>query len=232
LGGIRPFAALVVAILAMVALGACGGSGSDTTASENSTGTATPPPASEHSGTEANSNAPGGGSSEAKPKSSGSGESSPGVETAPLKVSGGGSAQYRVKGGDNSIQDFGEESGESELEEAAASLHDFLVARAGGDWAAACSHLSKTTERQLEQLASQSSKLSGAGCAGILAALTPPLPAKVQRESTIVDAGSLRTEGEQAFLIYRGAEGTVYAIPMKPEGGAWKVGALAATPLS
>ena len=29
----------------------------------------------------------------------------------------------------------------------------------------------------------------------------------------MVDAGSLRTEGEQAFLIYRGAEGTVYAMP-------------------
>jgi hypothetical protein len=153
------------------------------------------------------------------------------VETAPLKVSGGGSGQFRVRGGDNSIQDFGEESGESELEEAAASLHDFLVARAGEDWPTACAHLAKTVKQQLEQLASRSSKLSGAGCTRILSALTPPLPARVQRESTIVDAGSLRTEGEQAFLIYRGAEGVAYAIQMKPEG-AWKVGALSATPLS
>jgi hypothetical protein len=222
---------LVAAILAAAALGACGDSGSGTTASVNSTGTTPTTPTSKGTGTETGSNDSGASASKPK-KSGGSAESSPKVETAPLKVSGGGSAQYRVKGGDNSIQDFGEESGESELEEAAASLHDFLVARAGEDWSAACSHLSKTAGRQLEQLASQSSKLSSAGCAGILAELTPPLPAKVQKESTIVDAGSLRTEGEQAFLIYRGAEGTVYAIPMKPEGGAWKVGALAATPLS
>jgi hypothetical protein len=154
------------------------------------------------------------------------------VETAPLKVSGGGSGQFRVKGGDNSIQDFGEESGESELEEAAASLHAFLVARAERDWPTACAHLAKTVERQLEQLASRSGKLSGAGCAEILAALTPPLPPQVQKESTVVDAGSLRSEGERAFLIYRGAEETAYAISMAQEDGAWKVGGLAATPIS
>jgi len=194
----------------------------------------TAPAASKQSGTETSSSVSGDGSSQTKQKTGdGSDEKpSPNVETAPLKVSGGGSDQFRVKGGDNSIQDFGEESGESELEEAATSLHDFLVARAEEDWPTACSHLAKTVVQQLEQLASRSGKLSGAGCAGILAALTPPLPAKVQKESTIVDAGSLRTEGEQAFLVYRGAEATVYAIPMKPEGGAWKVGALAATPLS
>lgn len=229
-GGIRPTAALVAAILATAALAACGDSGSGTTASVNSTGTTTTPPTSKQSGAEAGPNGSGDGGSKSK-KSDGSGGSSPEVETAPLKVSGGGSGQYRVKGGDNSIQDFGEESDESELEEAAASLHEFLVARAEEGWSTACSHLAKTAAQQLQQLAS-SGKLSGAGCAGILAALTPSLPAKVQKESTIVDAGSLRTEGEQAFLIYRGAEGTVYAISMTQESGTWKVGALAATPLS
>lgn len=224
---------LVIAILAAAALAACGSSGSGATNSENSTGSTTTQSASGNSGTEANSGDPEEGSSHAKPKKGSSSDGSPrSVETGPLKISGGGSAQYRVKGGDNSIQDFGEESSESELEEAATSLHVFLVARAEEDWPTACSHLAKDVVRQLQQLASQSGKLAGAGCAGILAALTPPLPAKVQKESTVVDAGSLRTEGEQAFLVYRGAEGTVYAIPMKPEGGAWKLGALAATPLS
>ncbi len=222
---------LVAAVLAAAALAACGNSGSGTTASVNSTGTATTPPTSKQSGTETGPNGSGDSGAKSK-KGDSSGGSSSQVETAPLKVSGGGSGQYRVKGGDNSVQDFGDESDEPELEEAATSLHEFLVARAEEDWSTACSHLAKTVAQQLQQLASRSDKLSGAGCAAILAALTPPLPPKVQKESTIVDAGSLRTEGEQAFLIYRGAEGTVYAIPMKPEGGAWKVGALAATPLS
>jgi hypothetical protein len=230
-GGTRPFAALVAVVLTTATLGACGSSGSSGTSSENSTGIATAPGASKQSETAAGSNR-GGDSTSTPKKSGGSAESSPSVETAPLKVSGGGSAQYRVKGGDNSIQDFGEESGESELEEAAAALHGFYVALAEENWPTACAHLANTVEQQLEQLASQSSKLSGAGCAKILAALTPPLPPAVQKESTIVDAGSLRTEDGRAFLIYRGTKGTVYAISMAQEAGAWKVGALAATPLS
>lgn len=223
--------ALVAAILAAVALVACGDSGSGTTSSVNSTGTTATPPASKQPRTETNSNGSGGGASKPK-KSDGSGGASSGVETAPLKVSGGGSAQFRVKGGDNSVQDFGEESDESELEEAATALHGFYVARAEENWLAACSLLSKTVARQLKQLASSSNKPSGRGCAGILQALTPSLPPAVQKELTVVDAGSLRTEDERAFLIYRGAEGTTYAISMTQEGGAWKVGALAATPLS
>jgi hypothetical protein len=231
--GTRPLAALVSAILAAGVLVACGDSGSGTTSSSSSNATAATRPASKQPRTEASSNGSGSSTAQAKSKrSDGAGESSSSVETAPLKVSGGGSAQYRVKGGDNSVQDFGEESGESELEEAATSLHDFLVARAEEDWPTACSHLAQTVAQQLQQLVSQSGKLSNAGCTRILAALTPPLPPKVQRESTIVDAGSLRTEDGRAFLIYRGAEGTDYAIPMAQEGGAWKVGALAATPLS
>jgi hypothetical protein len=197
----------------------------------NSNGTATTPPPSEpgSNGSGASTSTP---KSDAKPESGGSGGSSRGAETAPLKVSGGGSAQYRVKGGDNSVQEFGEESGESELEEASAALHGFYVARAEEDWPAACAQLSKAVVRQLGQLASRSDNLSGKGCPTILSALTPSLPAKVQKELTAVDAGSLRTEGERAFLIYRGMEGTVYTISMAQEGGAWKVGALAATPLS
>ncbi len=231
--GTRPFAALVATILATGSLVACGGSGSDTTSSASSAATTATQPVSKQPGTEPGSNGSGGGTSQGNSEKNGdSGGSSASVETTPLKVSGGGSDQYRVKGGDNSIQDFGEESDESALEEAATSLHDFYVARAEEEWPTACSHLAKTVAQQLQQLASRSSELSGAGCAGILAALTPPLPPKVQKESTTVDAGSLRTEGERAFLIYRGAEGTTYAISMAQEDGAWKVGALAATPLS
>jgi hypothetical protein len=149
----------------------------------------------------------------------------------PLKVSGGGSAQFRVKGGDNSIQDYGEESGESELQEAAEALHGFYVARAEEDWSRACSYLGETVLRQLQQLASQSQQLKDKSCAAILHAFTRPLPASVRRENTVVNAGSLRSKGEQSFLIYYGEGHTVYAIPMKQEGGDWKVTLLSATPL-
>jgi hypothetical protein len=147
------------------------------------------------------------------------------VET-PLKVSGGGSTQFTVKGGDNSISEFGAESGESELEEAAETVHSFFVARATGDWEGACAALSKAVIEQLEQLATSSTSIKDKGCASFLQAFTSKLSASEWQEATTVDAGSLRQEGEQAFLIYYGPGKAVYAMPLSVENGQFKVGAL------
>lgn len=226
--GIAPIAALGVVVVLFVALSGCGGSdgstGNSTATGEGSqTGAATEKTAKESGSSEGTE------SDKAGDHSAKSGSK---VQTAPLKVSGGGSAQYRVPDGDNSIQEFGGESKETELEEAAAALHDYLVARAEEDWPAACTNLAKSAKEQLQALASRSKNLEGKGCAAILQALAPSLPASVRRESTIVDAGSLRLEEGRAFLIYRGAEGAVYAVAMTPEDGGWRVNSLAATPLS
>jgi hypothetical protein len=149
----------------------------------------------------------------------------------PLKVSGGGSQQFVVKGGDNSIQEYGEEKDESELEEAAEAVHGFFVARATGDWEKACGYLSKAMTEQLEQLAASSTTLKDKGCASFLEAFTTELSAASWRELTTVDAGSLRQEDEQAFLIYYGAEKSVYAMPLNVEDGEFKVGALSGNPI-
>lgn len=224
--GTRSIVTLAAIALLAGALSACGGSSSTSTASTSSTTT-------NGSGAEGKNAAHkdeasgGNGGQQGSEAGGGSRESR---TISPLHVSGGGSGQFRVKGGDNSVQNFGEESGDSELEEAAAALHDFFVARAEEDWGAACARLSKTVAEQLEQLSSRS-KSANKSCPATLAALTPPLPPAVQRESTVVDAGSLRVEGERGFLIYRGAEQTVYAITMTHEGGQWQVGSLAPVPL-
>jgi hypothetical protein len=212
------------------ALAACGDSDSSADSSTSKETTSTSQSVVQGSGGKAGTSSPKDGPDQSQ-QSDDSSDSGSDVETAPLKVSGGGSAQYRVKEGDNSIQNFGEESDETELEEAATALHDFLVARAEEDWAAACFHMAKTVKEQLAVLASRSDELDGKGCPAILETLTPPLPAAVRQQSTIVDAGSLRLEDERAFLIYRGFEGTNYAMLMEEEDGAWKVGSLSATPM-
>lgn len=204
--GTQSIAVLAAAILAAAFLVACGGSDS-----------------TQQSGSQPNQGD--GGSKE------GSGDSRSAAVATPLKVSGGGSEQFRSKGGDNSIQEFGEESDESELEEAAEALHDFYVARAEESWAKACTYLSKSMTEQLEQLSAQAPNLEGKGCPAILHAFTRPLPSAAARETTVVDAGSLRTEGEQSFLIYYGEGKVAYAMPMKQEEDGWKVTLLSATPL-
>jgi hypothetical protein len=218
------FAAAVAAVILAFGLAACGGGDSTTTtASTSNTTTSQPRPAKKDQAK--------GGSHNKAGKSNGSnGEgSAPSggkVAAAPLKVSGGGSGQFRTKGGDNSIQEFGSEAGETELQQAAEAVHGFYVARAEEHWATACSYLTKSMAEQLEQLASQSPQFKGKGCAPILHAFTRPLSASVRRETTVVDAGSLRHKGEQSFLIYYGPGKTVYAMPMNQEDGKWKVGAL------
>jgi hypothetical protein len=245
--GTRPIAALIAAVLAVVLLGACGSSDSSpsdsTSTSASSSGSATtdttgPGDRQDASSRKSNSEKNGtgqdqnGGQSQPQQgkEGSASGKSVKEVET-PLKVSGGGSAQFRTKGGDNSIQEFGDESGESELREAAEAVHGFYVSRAAEEWDKACSYLSKSNIEQLEQLANQSAQSKGADCAAILEAFTRPLPASVEREITTVDAGSLRREDEQGFLIYYGAEHVKYAMPLREEGGNWKVTALSGTTL-
>jgi hypothetical protein len=246
--GIRPLAAIIAVVLATALLAACGGSDSDSTDSgsatatrSSSTTTATAPQGSGGSqGSAQNQGRQSGGGnqddtqdnqSQGQQSGNGSGGSGSKNVAAPLTVSGGGSAQFRSKGGDNSIQEFGEESDESELQEAAEVVHGFYVARAQEEWSKACSYLAKSNIEQLEQLGSQAPEFKAAGCAPILKAFTRPLPPAVQREITTVDAGSLRREGEQGFLVYYGADHATFAMPLIDEGGSWKVAALSGTTL-
>jgi hypothetical protein len=143
----------------------------------------------------------------------------------------GGAAEFRVPGGDNSVQEFGAEASHSELEEAGAALHGFLDARVAGEWSKACTYLTKPTIESFEQLASRS-KGKSHSCGAIMGALTEGLPKSNLEEAAQAEVGALRVEGDRGFLLYHGARNTDYAISMAKEGGAWKVGALAGTPLS
>jgi hypothetical protein len=157
----------------------------------------------------------------------------PGVEGPKQhQDSGGGAAQYRVKGGDNSVQGFGQEAGRSDFEAAATALHDFLDARAEGNWAAACQYMSKSAVESLEQLAAQT-KSPDESCGAILAKITNPAAKQLMvEEAAKADVGSLRAEGDRAFLVYTVGGKTILAMPMANEGGQWKVAGLASTPLN
>lgn len=146
--------------------------------------------------------------------------------------SGGGSAQLRTKGGDNSVQEFGQEADSSERDEAATALHNFLDARAAEDWESACSFLSRDVRESLEKLATQAGQAKNTSCAGILANLTnrAALPA-LRSEAARADVGSLRIEGDRAFILYRTGD-TILTVPMANEDGSWKVASLAGTPLN
>lgn len=146
--------------------------------------------------------------------------------------SGGGAAQFRAPG-DNSIQESGGEASASERKRAAASLHGYLDSHAAGRWAAACHYLSATLVVGLERVGAMSQSAQGStGCPKALAALSRGLQPRVLREGAQADVGSLRVNGDRGFVLYHGARGKDYAMPMVEEGGEWKVAALAGAPLT
>lgn len=225
----RSVTALAIAVLATALLAGCGSDSTGTSTSSRTHSEAndggSPPKQSSNGSHGGGSGKQGSDRSKARP----GGGSSAAVST-PLKISGGGSAQFRVKGGDNSIQNWGTESGDSELRAAAEAVHGFFVARAEEDWATACTFLASSVVSQFRKLVARS-ELKGKGCAPALEALTRPLPAAQRRKTTIVDAGSLRIGKKHSFLIYYGEGHTAYGMPLEDDGGAWKLTLLAGNPL-
>jgi hypothetical protein len=145
--------------------------------------------------------------------------------------SGGGAKQFVTKGGDNSIQEFGSEPSGSEFEAAAAAVHAYLDARAAGAWAAACEWLAPAVSRELVRQLGAGSGGKQPGCAEVLAGLSAGVPPAALREAAQADVGALRVEGDRGFVLFRGAQGDDYFIPMVREDGEWKVAAIAASPL-
>jgi hypothetical protein len=149
--------------------------------------------------------------------------------TASNSSAGQGSSSFHTPGGDNSIQNFGNEADAGEVAAATTVLASYLQARARGDWGKDCVLLARTAVTPLKQLAAKSPELKGKGCAGILAALVAYVP-KSSRASTMTSGiASLRVQGDRGFALYHGAKGINYFMPMVKEDGQWKVGSLASS---
>jgi hypothetical protein len=141
-----------------------------------------------------------------------------------------GSDQFRDKT-DSALLDFGEESDSAELEKAGQFVQTFFTTRSKEDWPAACAQLSQALRSKIEHLAVSSTQLEDKSCPSFLEAFLS-ISEQERRESTAIDAGSLRQQGNKAFLIYYGGPENVYAMPLRKEGSAWRVEALAPKQLS
>lgn len=226
--------AVVGAVALALGLAACGG-GDDSTSTSAGTG-------STSSTTETTQSTTGKGDSKGKKSAKNEGKSASSKDEKKKASnfspeqhsdSGGGSKQYKVKGGDNSVQEYGAEADQEDFEAAAVALHNFLDARADGNWAAACEYMAESVIESFEKLASQSKQVGGKGCGAILEKLTNPAAKKLLKEEAAkANVGSLRVEGDRSFVIYNGTGKTILAMPMANEDGEWKVASLAGTPLN
>jgi hypothetical protein len=146
--------------------------------------------------------------------------------------SGGGTAPFATKEGDNSVQESGKEGSPSETQAAAAVLHAYLDARVAHRWADACFYLSAGYAATIEAFAQRYAKDKGVkSCAEVLEALATGSSQQALVATAQADVGALRIDGDHGFVLYRGAGGEAFAMPMALEGGAWKVGSLDGAPL-
>jgi hypothetical protein len=229
----KPLAVLATLLLAL-ALAACGDGGEETTAPQSTEPTSAPQASqqleqrAEQIEKERRDQAKSGGRK-------GSGKTaSPAPAPAPAEHddSGGGAAQFHRQGGDNSVQEFGQEGGGSAMESAAAVLHAYLDARVAGRWEDACSYLAADVVASLEQFAAANgSEAQLETCPQILQTLSSGAGAAGLRGAAEVDVGSLRVQGGRGFLLYHGPRGVDFAMPVVLEGGEWRLAAPDATPL-
>lgn len=223
---------LVVALVAMLAFGlaACGG-GEDSSSSQATTtggsATATAPSGEDNGGNRKQ----GGDNSSADDQggSGGSDSSAEGQSGSGGSSSDEGSAEFRTPGGDNSIQNYGDEADESELEEAENAIVGYLDARAKANWAKSCEYLAKLATEPLEKLAESSPKLKGKDCGAIVGALSGQVPKSSLASPVTEGIASVRFKGDRGFALFHGPQGAKFFMPLVKEDGEWKVGSLVAS---
>ena len=122
------------------------------------------------------------------------------------------------------MSDYGSEAPPSERERATAALAAFLRARASGDWATACTYLAAATRTQLERFLGAAKAKKAGGCARVLDELSKG-SAAARAEAPPLTAGvtALRIKGTSAFALFHGPKSSKYVMPMRNEGGAWKI---------
>jgi hypothetical protein len=186
-----------ILLLAALCLTACGSSGDSTESSTTSTAPATPTPTKTTSRSAAEA-------TRTPPR---------GEQLAAERRRAGNASAFVHPGIDNSVPTFGTESSAPQRQQAETVVRDFLVARAGGDWARACQQLAASTVKGL-------AKLGGPGkeaCSQVLSALTTET--RNPLEGPLV---ALRVKGKNSFALFVGREGQQYIVPMVREADGWR----------
>jgi len=229
-------AALVLSLTLVLALGAsgCGGDDDgDTTAAEDGM---TREQASGGGRQASRQNGEGGGSTEP------SGEGSAEGFAAQVRISGAAESGSREaapgvptsRHGDNSIQLWGSEGSDSDRRAAAEALEGFFNARATGDVALMCAHVSPKLIADLGAQLGGAASQRRPSCPELLRfAVNPNADRSVLRaEARGLTVLSFRDGEEQGFVIYRDRNGEIWAFPMnKDSDGEWKVSLLGPSPI-
>lgn len=150
----------------------------------------------------------------------------------PVGISACGDNGSSAQNSQGSIRDFGSELTGTEARQAAAVLRAYLDARAERRWTRACSYLAEPIRRLLELATARSKRLPGTDCSDLIASATRKLPAPERAALDRVTVDSVRADGDRGYVLYQAPGDGERAMPIRAEGGSWKLVGLSGTPLA
>lgn len=133
------------------------------------------------------------------------------------------------RGGEASIEDFGEEAEGSERAAILDAFSAYLNALAGKEYAAACSYLAASVHSSLRQFVP--APLKAKGCPALLPRLLAPTAPAIAREQAEGKIAKVRIDADRAFVVFHAPGAKLYQLPMAREDGGWKSTLVAASVL-
>jgi hypothetical protein len=119
---------------------------------------------------------------------------------------------------------YGKEATAAERKAASDALQKNLFAREAKQWAAQCATLTAAVVKVIEKESEFLHPFHP--CPEGLKAQAGSAPAVLFKDTLSGEIDALRLQGGEAMAIYHGNDGKDWAMPMKKEGGEWKVGSL------
>jgi len=202
---------LVAGLAIAIAVAGCGSSSNSTTGSTSAgTQQTTTPGGSKPTTT------PQSGSQGANAEKQGSSSGGTGEEF------GKGDPYSAPKGGDNSIQTYGDEASGGEKAAVTSAMFAFFRALAAKDYAKVCAGVSEKTREGVEQFMKLQHKEGS--CPSILESIIGASPGGAQEAKKAANGsvGHVRVGEGNAFILFTPAGGKPSYFVMKQEGGQWK----------
>jgi hypothetical protein len=134
-----------------------------------------------------------------------------------------------IRDDSNSIETYGRAADAASEAAIASAVTSFFAANAAGDVAEACRLLSSAARQQLNQTLGQSPELRGRGCRAVLARLFELQPPEYRAGVKDIKVTGARLQGDRGFALLEARAIPGDAIPIRREGGAWKLAAVEAT---
>jgi hypothetical protein len=134
-----------------------------------------------------------------------------------------------VSGFQRNVQTLGKPAIGAERTQIAATVTGFYDAYADVDGAKACTVLTAKAQRDVVTGFGHAAK--GEGCGPALTSEMKKVPAQFRKLDRTVEVVGARVKGERGYAIFRSIAVLPSELPIRREGGAWKLDSVVASPL-